>query len=50
MLEGIGKEYVIEHTPLGRLGTVEEIAHAVLFLAQNKFITGEVIKVTGGFC
>ncbi len=38
-----------DRTPLGRLGTPEEVADAVLFLAQHPFITGEVLHVGGGF-
>ncbi|MGN1095154.1 MAG: elongation factor P 5-aminopentanone reductase [Eubacteriales bacterium] len=38
-------------TPLSRLGTPEDIAHAVCFLASDDadFITGEVLSVNGGF-
>lgn len=38
-------------TPLGRMGTPDEVAAAVLFLAseQASFITGATIPVTGGF-
>lgn len=41
---------IIETTPLGRLGTPEDVAHAVLFLATDEasFITGQVITVDGG--
>lgn len=38
-------------TPLGRYGTIEEAARAVLFLASDEasFITGEDLAVDGGF-
>jgi 3-oxoacyl-[acyl-carrier protein] reductase len=37
-------------TPLGRLGTVDDVAGAVTFLASEdaRFITGQVIRVDGG--
>ena len=40
-----------QETPLGRLGTPEDIAAAVGFLADDKasFITGQVLTADGGF-
>lgn len=40
-----------EETPLGRLGTPEDIARAVAFLAGEgaSFITGQVLTADGGF-
>lgn len=39
-----------EETPLGRMGTPEEVAEAVRFLAgeEARFITGQVLRVDGG--
>ncbi len=41
---------IIQATPLGRLGTAEEIAYMVAFLAsdQASFITGQILTVDGG--
>ncbi len=40
-----------EETPLGRLGTAEDIAGAVSFLCSEEasFITGQVLGVNGGY-
>ena len=40
----------IDNTPLGRLGDVEDVAKAILFLASDEasFITGQVLAVDGG--
>ena len=40
----------IERTPLGRLGTVDDIARAICFLAGDDggFVTGHVLAVDGG--
>ena len=34
--------------PLGRLGRVDEVAEAVIFLAGNEYATGQVIALNGG--
>jgi len=41
---------IIDNTPLGRMGTTEDVAVAVLFLASDEaaFITGQVLTVDGG--
>lgn len=38
-----------EQTPLGRIGTPEDVARAALYLAEDRFITGEVLNISGGF-
>ena len=44
------KEFLANQIPLGRLGTVEEIADSVLFLAgeSGAYITAQTIHVNGG--
>ncbi len=49
MTEGLPTEKIVEHVPLGRLGTPEDIAKTVLFLVTcGDYITGQVIQVDGG--
>lgn len=38
-----------DDTPLGRLGKPSEVAAAVRAVAENRFITGQVLGVDGGF-
>ena len=54
MVKALGEEtraMLVEQTPIGRLGTPEDIAQVVSFLAGDKagFVTGQVITADGGF-
>ena len=52
MVQVLGQETLAElarEIPLGRLGTPQEIAQTVLYLAENPYITGQVVTVDGGF-
>ena len=44
------KDAILGITPLGRMGTPEEVAYAVAFLASDEaaYITGQVLSVDGG--
>ncbi|ALF60884.1 pteridine reductase [Psychrobacter urativorans] len=39
---------IIANIPMQRIGTPDEIAHSVLYLAQASYVTGEIITVDGG--
>jgi NAD(P)-dependent dehydrogenase (short-subunit alcohol dehydrogenase family) len=42
---------ILDHTPMGRFGTPEDLTGALLWLASpaSRFITGAVIPIDGGF-
>jgi len=44
------KKNLLSQIPMGRLGSVEDVAHAVRFLSSEEaaYITGQVIHVNGG--
>ena len=46
------EEYIRDAIPMGRFGTVEEIADAIVFLASDRssFMTGHAFVVDGGEC
>ncbi len=45
------RKFVEAHTPLGRIGQVDDIAPAVVYLASDdaKWVTGEALYVAGGY-
>ena len=38
-----------EEIPMGRIGSVQDVANAVLFLAESEYVTGIDLPVNGGF-
>jgi len=46
------EKYIRDAIPMGRFGTVEEVADAIVFLASDKssFMTGHAFVVDGGEC
>ncbi len=49
--EALGDYYetLVARHPIGRIGVPEEIAHAVVFLIENEFMTGFNLAVDGGY-
>jgi NAD(P)-dependent dehydrogenase (short-subunit alcohol dehydrogenase family) len=47
-----GKQAFFQHVssanPAGRIGTVDDVAHAVLFAMTNTYMTGAMLKIDGG--
>src|SRR5699024_5879100 len=45
-----GKDYIMQSTPLGRLGNDSDLQGAALFLASkaSDYITGDILTVDGG--
>ena len=35
-------------TPFGRIATPEEIAHTVMYLLENDYVSGEIVDVNAG--
>lgn len=48
-LTGAETEELIESIPVGRIGSPSDVGEAVAFMAENGYITGEVLSVGGGF-
>ena len=49
-LDETARDALLAQVPLGRLGSVDDVAHAVAFLASQEagYITGETLHVNGG--
>lgn len=47
-LDPKARQQVLSKTLLGRTGSPEDIAQAVLYLARAGYVTGEILKVDGG--
>lgn len=49
--EALGDFYdaLVDKHPIGRLGQPEEIAHAIVFLVENDFVTGSTLIIDGGY-
>ena len=46
--EAEAQQAILEQIPLQRTGDLQSIAKAVMFLIDNDYVTGEVIRVDGG--
>ena len=51
VLDDETKRQLCDETPLCRMGSADEVAHAIVFLASDNaaFITGQILGVDGGF-
>jgi 3-oxoacyl-[acyl-carrier protein] reductase len=43
-----GAPQLVARIPLGRFGTSEEVAQAVMLLVGNAYMTGQTIALSGG--
>lgn len=48
MTESLVNDALLKAIPLGRVGSVEDVADAVAYLVEAEYITGEVLRVDGG--
>jgi 3-oxoacyl-[acyl-carrier protein] reductase len=43
-----GQESLVSRIPLGRFGTADEVAKAVMMLVDNPYMTGQTVAMSGG--
>lgn len=48
-LSAAEKAALVEETPLGRMGTAEDVARLIVSLAEDGFVTGQIVASDGGF-
>ena len=41
-------DFLAQMHPIGRMGEIDEVVDAIVFLENNRFITGEILHVDGG--
>lgn len=46
---GDDKELILSDIPLGRYGSPDEVASAVMFIIDNEYMNGAVVPVNGGY-
>jgi citronellol/citronellal dehydrogenase len=39
---------VVNNVPLGRMGSIDEVVDAVMYMAHAQYVTGEVLTIDGG--
>lgn len=49
--EALGDYYdgLVAQHPVGRIGRPDEIAHGIVFLCENEFVTGSSLMIDGGY-
>lgn len=48
MTEALADNPLLKMIPLGRMGNTEDVADAVAYLINAKYVTGEILRVDGG--
>ncbi len=50
LLTDLQKQAILEHTLVGRMGTIDDVVKAVLFVIRDApFMTGSVLRLDGGY-
>lgn len=50
LLNETQRQEIMDHTPLQRVGSIEDVVKAVLFIIQDApFMTGSVLRIDGGY-